>query len=90
MCCISLEEINDCQIIDIRDSYSYRQSHLRNFVNILITDLKDCILDKPTVFICYSGKQAKELAQYYNNLGKDCYYLEGGYQSIMNINNKYY
>ncbi len=85
MCCITLKDMtNDYQIIDIRDSYSYHHSHLRNSINIPNTSLKDYILDRPTVLICYSGKQAKKLAQYYNSLGKDCYYLEGGYQSILN------
>ncbi|MCD7894658.1 MAG: rhodanese-like domain-containing protein [Erysipelotrichaceae bacterium] len=89
MCCISLEDItNDYQIIDIRDSYSFHRSHLKNSINIPNHQIN--IFDKPIVLICYSGKQAKELAQYYNNLGKECYYVEGGYQSIMNINNKYY
>lgn len=89
MCCISLEDItNDYQIIDIRDSYSFHRSHLKNSINIPNHQIN--IFDKPIVLIYYSGKQAKELAQYYNNLGKECYYVEGGYQSIMNINNKYY
>ncbi|MCD7951305.1 MAG: rhodanese-like domain-containing protein [Erysipelotrichaceae bacterium] len=83
MCRISLNEINsDYQVIDLRDPYSYHHSHLRNSINISQININ--MLDKPTILICYSGKQAKELAMYYNSIGKDCYYLEGGYQSIVN------
>ncbi|MCD7839537.1 MAG: rhodanese-like domain-containing protein [Erysipelotrichaceae bacterium] len=91
MCCISLEDItNDYQIIDIRDSYSFHRSHLRNSINAPSTSLNNQLLNKPTVLICYSGKQAKELAKYYNSLGLNCYYLKDGYKSIVNINLNYY
>lgn len=91
MCCISLANINsNYQIIDLRDPYSYHHSHLKNSINIPVTQMNINQLRKPAVLICYSGKQAKELAQYYHHLGKDCYYLEGGYQSIMNMKNNYF
>lgn len=84
----------DYTLIDIRDSHQYNELHIKNFVNIqpdqLLTSLSAFPKSKPLVLICYSGKRTAELSRQLLQLGYRAYYVTGGFQAFLNIQNDIY
>lgn len=82
----------DISLIDIRDPYQFRKLHLKNFKNIPYDQLDISRLpqNQPIVFVCYSGKRTEELSNQLNLLGYQTYYIQGGFQSFLNIHNEKY
>lgn len=69
-------------IIDLRDTYSYNQYHLPDSINIPYSILYKNIMkipyNKPLLFICQNGYQAKEACLFFNYHKRTAYYLKGG------------
>lgn len=71
-------------IIDIRDNYSYQQSHLKNAKNIPYYSLLSnysMYLSKNTKYYLYCdyGHQSKEISNRLNLFGYQTYYVKEGY-----------
>ena len=69
------------QIIDLRDSFSFNKSHVKNSINISQNELASDPFSKntPIILICYSGVIAKKEAEKLRLQGLDAYYLEDGF-----------
>ena len=79
---------------DIRDLHQYNQLHIKNFLNIqpdqLLRDILTFSKSKPIVLICYSGKRTEELSRQLSQLGFQAYYISGGFQAFLNVQNDMY
>ncbi len=80
-------------IIDLRDSYNYKQYHIPNSYNLPYTQLYKNIMhipkDKPLIFICYNGKQAKDASLFFNHRHITSYYLKDGINTFIPSDNYY-
>ena len=89
---ISIKEIlnmNNINIIDIRDNYSYNEGHIKNAKNIpyysLLTNYSIYLNKKEKYYLyCNYGKQSMEISNRLNLLGYDTYYIKEGYLYFKN------
>lgn len=82
-----LLQINNPNIIDIRDNYTYNQGHLNNAKNIpyysLLSNYSVYLNKKETYYLyCDYGKQSMEISNRLNLFGYKTYYLKEGYLDI--------
>lgn len=85
----------DIYFIDIRDTKQFDNLHIKNFKNIqpenLFSYVSTLSLNKPICLMCYSGKKAENLVKELIQRGYSAYYVLGGFQAFLNIqNNKYF
>jgi len=78
-------------IIDIRDNISYKESHLKNAINITFEELKSkhnkYLNKKEEYYIyCYKGNSSITICNYLNNLKYNTINIIGGYESIKKLN----
>jgi len=90
---ISPEEVKEAvygnippQLVDVRTAEEYREGHLKNAVNICVTDddfeekLAGLNKDEPVYLYCRSGKRSATAAKIMKELGfREIYDMEGGY-----------
>lgn len=81
--------------IDLRDPQQFEKLHIKNFVNIqpdqLFSYVSTLLPHEPICLICYSGKRTQELAKQLCQKGYQAYYIQGGFQAFLNLqNNQYY
>ncbi|MBQ8218944.1 MAG: rhodanese-like domain-containing protein [Bacilli bacterium] len=82
-----LLKINNPNIIDIRDNYTYNQGHLSNAKNIpyysLLSNYSVYLNKNETYYLyCDYGKQSMEISNRLNLFGYHTYYLKEGYLDI--------
>ena len=85
----TLIKINNANIIDIRDNYSYSESHIKNAKNIPYYSLlsnHSIYLNKNEIYYLYCnyGKQSMEISNRLNMLGYNTYYVKEGYLYFKN------
>lgn len=84
----------DILFIDIRIPEQFNQLHIKNFINIpyhkVFSYISNLPIIKPICLICYSGKQAEKLADQITKQGYQAYYIKGGFQSFLNLQNNQY
>lgn len=82
----------DYCFIDIRDHFQFEQLHVKNFKNVPYDNIFQFSfpLHQPIILICYSGEKAKRLAHHLSQLGYHAYYIEGGFQALLNLHNNQY
>lgn len=81
--------------IDLRDPHQFNQHHINHFINIPSEDFSSHLhllpKDKPIYLLCYSGRSAKKLSSQLRKVGYLSFYIEGGFQAIINLSkNQYY
>ena len=89
---ISIKEIlnmNNINIIDIRDNYSYNEGHIKNAKNIpyysLLNNYSIYLNKKEKYYLyCNYGKQSMEISNRLNLLGYNTYYIKEGYLYFKN------
>ena len=84
-----LLKLNNPNIIDIRDNYSYNEGHIKNAKNIpyySILSNYSIYLDKNDTYYLYCnyGKQSMEISNRLNSFGYNTYYLKEGYLYFKN------
>lgn len=77
-------------LIDIRDSHSFKLSHIYGSINISMYSLNDFFKLKnflvPIMIICYHGIDSKYIAFNLKNKGyKKVYSIDGGFKEWSNI-----
>jgi Rhodanese-related sulfurtransferase len=82
----------DYCFIDIRDQYQFKKLHIKNFINVPYTNIYQYQfpIQKSIVLICYSGEKAKRIADDLCQKGYRAYYIDGGFQAVININQSQY
>lgn len=84
----------DILFIDLRLPDQFNQLHIKNFINLSHDEVLSYLSNHksiPICLLCYSGKYAKKLAHELNHKGYQAYYIEGGFQAFLNLqNNQYY
>ncbi len=83
-----LNQINPI-IIDVRDRYTYNQSHIRGAINIPYYDLlgnHSHYLNKYQTYYLYcdEGRQSKEISDRLNSFGYNTKNIIGGYDEYLN------
>ena len=89
---ISMNELlkmNNPNIIDIRDNYSYNEGHIMGAKNIpyysLLSNYSIYLNKHNTYFLyCNYGKQSMEISNRLNMLGYNTYYVKEGYLYFKN------
>ena len=82
--------LNNPNIIDIRDKYSYTMGNLKNSINIPYYSLLSnysIYLNKNNIyyFYCDYGKQSKEISDRLNSFGYHTFYVKEGYLDFKKI-----
>lgn len=85
-----LIKINNPNIIDIRDKYSYNTGSLKGAKNIpyysLLANYSIYLNKKETYYLyCDYGKQSEEISTRLNLLGYNTFYVKEGYLDFKNI-----
>lgn len=84
---------NNFLFIDLRSHIHYNQFHLSYTINIPYSSIYKTIhtlnINKPIVFICYSGELSKELSEHMNINHILSYDLEGGIRTLIPPNDYY-
>lgn len=79
----------DCLLIDLRDSYQFKKTHIKNFINIpyhdFINQKYNLPKNKPIYLICQSGTLAKKEAESLRLQNYQAYYIEGGINALLEI-----
>lgn len=72
--------------IDIRDSLSFDQLHIKSFINLPDEQALSYPFNKsyPIWIICYSGIKSQSLCLKLRSLGFDAYYIQGGFYHFLN------
>lgn len=85
------EQLKDVQIVDVRTSAEFQQSHIEGAVNLPITHFsKKSIIglsleqSKPVVTICLSAHRSIPATRRLRQLGYDVKQLEGGMKAWWN------
>lgn len=89
---ISIQEllnINNPNIIDIRDNYSFNNGHIKNAKNIpyysLLSNYSMYLNKYETYYLyCNYGKQSMEISNRLNSFGYNTYYVKEGYLYFKN------
>ena len=81
-----MAEVEDINIIDIRDQGSYEAGHIENAVHVQQTNIEQFIekadKEKPIVVCCYHGNSSQGAAEFLSQRGfKDTYSLMGGFEA---------
>lgn len=84
-----LAKLNNPNIIDIRDNYSYAKGHISSAKNIPYYSLLinySIYLDKQDTYYLYCnyGHQSKEISDKLNSHGYHTFYVKEGYLSFEN------
>ena len=84
-----LIKLNNPNIIDIRDNYSYQMGHIDNAKNIpyysLLSNYSIYLNKKEKYYLyCDYGHQSKEISDRLNLFGYDTYYIKEGYLYFKN------
>ena len=84
-----LLKMNNPNIIDVRDKYSYNEGHIRNAKNIpyysLLRNYSIYLNKHDTYFLyCDYGKQSMEISNRLNSFGYSTYYVKEGYLYFKN------
>ena len=84
-----LLKLNNPNIIDVRDNYSYNQGHIKNAKNIPYYSLLsnyNIYLNKHEKYYLYCdhGRQSKEISDRLNAFGYDTSYVKEGYLDFKN------
>ena len=78
----------DSLLIDLRDSYLFNLSHVKNFINIplyaFIKQKDHLPKNKPIYLICQSGKLAKKEVEDLRLKNYQAFYIEGGMNEMLN------
>ncbi|MEG0277418.1 MAG: rhodanese-like domain-containing protein [Coprobacillus sp.] len=84
----------DAYFIDIRDVHQFNNLHVKNFINMtkeeLAVSLQSFSKNKPIYLMCYQGIGTKDIVNQIRSLGYMAYYVEGGFQAFLNLNNNQY
>ncbi len=85
----NLLRMNNINIIDIRDNYSYNEGHIKNAKNIpyysLISNYSIYLNKNETYYLyCNYGKQSMEISNRLNMFGYNTYYVKEGYLDFKN------
>ena len=75
------------KIIDVREASEYKRSHIKNVLNIPLSELRDRVeeipRDEPVYLHCRSGQRSYNAALALQNLGfKNIYNISGGFLGI--------
>ena len=77
-----ISEKKDIQMIDVREPYEYKDSHIPGAklipLGTLAGKLGEIDKKKPVVFICRSGSRSGMATQIASSKGYDAYNMEGG------------
>ena len=80
-----LDQGTELFLVDMRDSHSYRRSHIRGAVNIPSEELKGRIAELPfdrlVVLYCYHGPNSMRAARYLASRGYEAADVYGGIQA---------
>ncbi len=84
-----LAKINNPNIIDIRDNYTYNQGHIKNAKNLPYYSLLSnysIYLNKHDIYYLYCdyGKQSMEISNRLNSFGYNTFYVKEGYLDFKN------
>ena len=84
-----LFKLNNPNIVDIRDNYSYNEGHLKNAKNIpyysLLSNYGVYLKKDETYYLyCNYGKQSMSISNRLNMLGYHTYYVKEGYLYFKN------
>ena len=84
-----LLKLNNPNIIDIRDNFSYNEGHLKNAKNIpyysLLSNYSFYLNKHERYYLyCNYGKQSMEISNRLNLFGYDTYYVKEGYLYFKN------
>ena len=87
---VSLEyvlSLNDANIIDIRDNYTYNLGHINGAINIQYYNLLNNYshyLNKNNIYYLYcdEGKQSNEISKRLNSFGYNTKSILGGFKSL--------
>jgi len=79
-----LINMNNTNIIDIRDKYTFNQGHIKNAINIpyysLLSNYSLYLNKKDTYYLyCDYGKQSMEISNRLNSFGYNTFYVKEGY-----------
>lgn len=85
----NLLKINNPNIIDIRDNYSYSLGHILNAKNVpyynLLNNYSHYISKYEKYYLyCDNGQQSKEIVKRLNSFGYDTINILGGYEEYLN------
>lgn len=85
--------INNIDLIDIRETYEYKNGHIKTSKNIPMGDLlqnpsKYLNKDKKYYIMCQSGMRSKNTSNKLYKAGFNIVNLSGGFSSYMGINKK--
>lgn len=83
----SLMEDEGLLLFDVRDKYSFDQSHMKNAINLNNQNIDDIVKKtehkKSILIYCYKGISSQNVAQHFCNLGfENVYSLNGGYEGF--------
>ena len=84
-----LLKLNNPNIIDIRDNFSYNEGHIKNAKNIpyysLLSNYSIYLNKKETYYLyCDYGHQSMEISNRLNLFGYNTYYVKEGYLYFKN------
>lgn len=80
--------LNNINIIDIRDKIEYNTNHILNSINIIYDDLmfepeKYLDKNKEYYFYCTYGIKSLKLSKYLNRIGYKTFSIEGGFNKFI-------
>ena len=80
-------EMNEANVIDIRDPESYAGSHIPGAIQLIDKKEADDFMttsdkEKPLIVYCYHGISSQGVAAYFSQQGfKEVYSMAGGFES---------
>lgn len=84
----------DAYFIDIRDSHQFNELHIKNFNNMTKEQfyqfLPNLSKSKPIYLMCYQGIGTKDIVNNLRTMNYQAYYIDGGFQAFLNLNNTQY
>ncbi len=84
-----LLENDNVTLLDVRTEFEYRLSHVEEFINIPVDDLRERIgeiePEKPVYIMCQSGLRSYIACRILMQNGFDCYNFSGGYRFYNSI-----
>jgi len=85
-----LFDLNNPNIIDIRDNYNYSQGHIKGAINIpyysLLSNYSMYLKKNKQYYLyCNYGHQSKEISNRLNLFGYNTFYVKEGYLDFKNL-----